>query len=178
MKLKALAAGIALASLLSYSASAVNLNSVYTGATPSSTLSYELSGNNLILKMDGLSATEFIANWGFTIGGGNPADIDLTTAVLDGLALPSISIPGAPNLNPLGFQFSFDFQTSAGLGRFQPGDTFSISLPANASILATGAHVRGIDGELSGKVTVPEPSTALAGLLALGLGVGLRRRIA
>jgi MYXO-CTERM domain-containing protein len=175
MKFKALAAGIALASLFSYSASAVTLNTVYTGATPENTLEYELAGTTLTLRMTGPSATEFISNWGFNINT-DPAGVSIGTA--QGLAAPTIDIPGAPSLNPLSFLFSLDFQTSAGPGRFQTGDSLTVNLPLGTTILGTGAHVQGINGELSGKVTVPEPSAALAGLLALGFGVALRRRMA
>jgi hypothetical protein len=175
MKLKALAVGIALASLVSYSASAVTLNSVYTGATPDSTLSYTLSDNLLTLFMEGESTTEFISKWGFTL---NTTDLTgLGVNFSSTVAAPSLSIPGHPSLNPLDFQFSLDFQTSAGPGRFGVGDSISINLPAGAEVRSTGAHVQGIAGGLSGKVTVPEPSAALAGLLALGLGVVLKRRM-
>jgi hypothetical protein len=174
MKLKALAVGIALASLVSYSASAVTLNSVYTGATPLNQLSYVLAGDVLTMSMTGDSATEFVSKWGFNLS----TDPSLVTiGTLNGLSAPTISIPGAPSLNPMDFQFSLDFQTAAGDGRFGTGNSISINLPTGTQIFGTGAHVQGIDGGLSGKVTVPEPSAALAGLLALGLGVVMKRRM-
>jgi hypothetical protein len=184
MKFKALAAGIALASLFSYSASAVTLNTVYTGATPESILRYEQNGTLLKLYMEHSSTTtEFISNWGFnldkTLDPLLPAGGISINGLID-VATPSIDIPGAPSLNPLSFHFSLGFQTSAGDGRFQPGNEVWIDLPAGFNVTGSGAHVQGIgpNGEDSGKVTVPEPSAALASLLALGLGVALRRRMA
>jgi MYXO-CTERM domain-containing protein len=175
MKLRILAVGVAMATLVSYSASAVTLNSVYTGATPNSVLSYDFTGGVLELTVTGTSLTEFVSDWGF--------DIDGTTTgwsieSFSGVADPTLVSPSHPSLNPLNFNLSFAFQNPAGDGRFQAGDSIRISLPSVTAITGSGAHVQGIEGGLSGKVSVPEPSAALAGLVALGMGAALRRRMA
>jgi hypothetical protein len=175
MKLKILVVGIALSAMVSYSASAVTLNSVYTGATPDSVLSYEFADGILDLSMSGTSLTEFVSNWGFDIDGDTAGWSILSSS---GVAAPTLDIPGHPSLNPMRFNIGFAFQKAAGDGRFQAGDSIRIGLPNVNAITGSGAHVQGIEGGLSGKVSVPEPSSILAGLVALGMGIVVRRRMA
>lgn len=175
MKLKVLAVAVALSAMVSYSASAVTLNSVYTGATPDNVLSYEFAGGVLDLSMTGTSLTEFVSDWGFDIVG-DTAGWSILSA--SGVAAPTLNIPSHPSLNPMDFIISFAFQNAAGDGRFQAGDSIQIGLPNVTGITGSGAHVQGIEGGLSGKVSVPEPSSMLAGLAALGLGFVVRRRMA
>jgi hypothetical protein len=181
MKLKHVLAVAGLAVALSQSVSAVTLNSVYTGATPESTLSYEFDSISKILSlsMTGPSTTEFVSQWGFDIVGNTTGwSVNAVSGVV---ATPSIAVPGAPQLNPRNFDFSFGFQLPPnGGGRFEAGDSIAIYLPNVSSVLTSGAHVQGIAGERSGKVTVgvPEPGSILAGLTAIGMFALGRKRLA
>jgi hypothetical protein len=182
MKLKHVLAVAGLAVALSQSVSAVTLNSVYTGATPESTLSYEFNDVTKILSMSmsGPSATEFVGTWGFDITGNTTGwAVD---SVIGNVADPELNTPAALGaLNPISFDIAFGFKNGAGSDRFQAGDTINILLPNVTSILTSGAHVRGIAAAPgSGKVTVgvPEPGSILAGLTAIGMFALGRKRLA
>jgi hypothetical protein len=192
--------------------SILTYDTVSTGATPSGsppwlTVEFENAGSGnveVILTNHLQSATEFISQVAFNYSATAPALGGL--AILSSTSSPtaglSVSLDTSNNIThgwgPAGqFDWGFQFQTSNGSGRFTMGDTLTIllhntngSLDASDFLLTndkgiySDAHVQGIGGDDSGKITptlspAPEPSSlVLAGLGmgATGLSLLLHRR--
>ena len=173
----------------SASAASFGLNTIYTGATPSSPAPWlnalvtdTATGVDIVFTAPGLTGTEFVSDWGFQLTAGaapvlsSPGTLPATQLQV---ALNAINGPGSSSINPYN-DLVFNFENSnSSVNRFQGGETFAVSLTgiSEAHFLGSGAHIQGLVNGQSGKAhSVPEPSSALASLFVLGVGGLLLRR--
>lgn len=176
-----------------------NLDGVYTGATPGGTAPWatvtitDVAANKVNLRIDHnatSAAGQFITSLYLNIDpfvGGITLSNEMNSNKRSG-AIQNVlnGVNGAAGNN---FDLGVDFETSnsgGGVNRLKPGEFWSADLTGTGLSAASfnavnnkgnyvGSHMQGINGNLSGHITVvPEP----ASLAALGLGAFalLRRR--
>lgn len=202
----ALCASQASATVVTFEANGTFSGTSPAGSPPFVTLTLNDHGApglvTLTVDTPGLVSSEFVGKLFLNLNPAlNPGGLALSNfAPLSGsLAAPSMSLSGNNNVAGGGiFDLEFDFNTSnAGGGalRFNAGESFSIDIGGIGSLVATdfnfisegqagngnqliAVHVQGIGTGQSGWVgQVPEPTTALTGIMIGGLAL-LRRRSA
>jgi hypothetical protein len=177
-----------------------------TGPAPWLTATFD-DGNTpgsvtLTLSASGLTGTEFVRGWYFNLDPSlNPTSLAFNKVSSSGsFASPAIST-GVDAFKADGdgrYDIRFRFATDGGCStRFGPGDVLTLEITGISTLTAhsfeflslpdggngpfvSAAHIQGIgpDGEGSGWIAVPEPSSMALAVVGLGAAAvaGVRRR--
>lgn len=200
MKKLLFVAGMAVVSSAAFSATVVfNLNSLYTGTTPSGTAPWvtitiaDIAANKVNVKIDHNAtsvAGQFVSNVYLNMDpfvSGITISNEVNANKRNGFGTALNGVNGAAGHN---FDMEINFQTSnsgGGIDRLKPGEFWSgdltgTGLAANNFLsvdnfgMFAGAQVQGIPGNQSGHIAaVPEPATMFG--LAMGVAaIAARRR--